>query len=242
MKTNKAIIVGASTGIGHALAREYSRRGHTLGLTARRFDLLEQLQQELVTPVHIIQMDVSKTHEAQELLRKLINDMNGVDLIILNAGVGIPNPKLLWNNEEQTIAVNVMGFAALANVAYHFFEEQGYGHLVGVSSIAAYRGFRHNPAYPASKAFMANYLEGLQHKAARRGLPITVTDVKPGYVDTPMVQHNKRMFWVATPEKAARQMADGIERHKHHLYITRRWRFAAWLFRLLPDFLYWKLV
>ncbi len=132
------------------------------------------------------------------------------------------------------------GFAALVNVAMRHFMEKGSGHLVGISSIAALRGGRESPAYNASKAFDSNYLEGLQQKVRKSGLPITITDIKPGFVNTAMAKGDG-IFWAAEPEKAARQIFRTIKRRKRHAYITRRWVLIAWLIKLLPGFIYERL-
>jgi short-subunit dehydrogenase len=102
--------------------------------------------------------------------------------------------------ENEAIKTNVTGFAALVNVAMHHFTEKGSGHLVGISSIAALRGGRKSPAYNASKAFESNYLEGLRQKVRKSGLPITITDIRAGFVNTAMAKGDG-IFWAAEPEK-----------------------------------------
>jgi short-subunit dehydrogenase len=235
-----AIVVGASSGIGRELARVLAANGYSVGLAARRVDLLRELAKELSTPSRIQEMDVADTQNAMAGLERLIDEMGDVDLFVLNAGVGFPNWDLDWQPERETIAVNVTGFAATANVAVRHLMKRGRGHLVGISSIAALAGHGESPAYPASKAFMSNYMSGLRHKFARQGSPITVTDVLPGFVDTAMLKADDP-FWVATPEKAARQIYSAIVGRKKRVYITRRWRMVAWLIRLLPDWIAHKL-
>jgi short-subunit dehydrogenase len=233
----KAIIVGASSGIGAALARVLAGNGYTVGLLARRTDLLAKLCSELGEGAVWQACDVRQPGEAQAILKTMIDEMGGVDLVVLSAGIGFINPRLEWEREAETIEVNVTGFAALANVAVKHFIERGRGHLVGISSIAALGGSSGAPAYFASKAFVSNYLEGLSIKVARlANAAITVTDIKPGFVDTAMAQGAK--FWVASPERAAEQIFGVIRRRGRHAYVTRRWRLMAWLIRILPWFLY----
>ena len=232
----KAIVVGASSGIGRALAVELARNGYAVGLMSRRTALLEQLQAELGPTARVQTGDVSQPDTAMPALEKLIQEMGGVDLVVLNAGTGHVNPDLKWEMEQETIAVNSLGFAALATVAFNYFTKQGRGHLVGISSVAALLANSRAPAYSASKAFASNYLAGLRCRALRAGLPIVVTDIKPGFVDTAMGQSPGR-FWVASPEKAAAQIMDAIRRRAAHAYITRRWRLIAWLFKTLPEFI-----
>jgi short-subunit dehydrogenase len=128
----------------------------------------------------------------------------------------------------------------MVNVAVAHLEKRGSGHLVGISSLAALRGNRVAPAYAASKAFVSNYLQGVRYRFKKFKLPIVVTDVQPGFVDTRMAKGN-RLFWVASPQTAARQIAAAIRGRKQRVYITRRWRLIAWLLKVLPDAVYSKL-
>jgi len=125
----------------------------------------------------------------------------------------------------------------MANVATKHFLEQRAGHLVGISSIAALRGSGGAPAYNASKAFVSNYLEGLRQKFFHLKLPIVVTNVKPGFVDTAMAQ-GEGLFWVAPPEKAARQIYKIIKARRTHAYVTKRWRLIGLLLKLMPNYIY----
>jgi short-subunit dehydrogenase len=153
---------------------------------------------------------------------------------VISAGTGFLNPNLSWELEKQTIDVNVSGFTALADAAMQYFMQSGRGHLVGISSLAALRGNRLAPAYNASKAFMSIYLQGLRYKVAGLGLPITITDIQPGFVDTAMAQ-SPSLFWVASTEKAANQIYTAIHRKRKQATITKRWRLFAWILKLAPD-------
>ncbi len=202
--------------------------------------LLEELCDETDGVVAIEAADVSDPEIAKNALTRLIERMGGVDLVVISAGTGRVNPDLDWALEHDAIRTNVVGFAALADVAIKYFMERGSGHLVGITSIAALRGGRHAPAYNASKAFQANYLEGLRQKVKKAGLPIAVTDIKPGFVKTAMAQ-GEFVFWAADADKAAMQIYRAILRKKAGAYVTRRWRSIAWIMKLLPGCLYEKL-
>lgn len=236
----KAIIIGASSGIGRELAEVLSRNGYAVGLTGRRVELLTALQSELATESYVKTMDISQTDEAIARLTELIGEMNGVDLIVISAGVGFINSEFEWKKEKTTLETNVLGFAAMANVAVKHFIERRAGHLVGISSIAALRGAADAPAYNASKAFVSNYLEGLRKKCFKLKLPIVVTDIKPGFVDTAMAQ-GENLFWVAPPEKAAEQIYNAIKSRRTHAYITKRWRAVALLLKSMPSCIYNKM-
>jgi len=236
----KAIVVGASSGIGKALAIVLAKHGYEVGLMARRTELLENVKNEILTKSYVGQIDLSKVPDAIEKLRKMIQMMQGVDLIVLNSGIRFLNPELDWSKEEQTVTVNVYGFCALAGEVYKYFRKQGGGHLVGISSVAALRGHAIAPAYNASKAFMSNYLEGLRKKAFEENAPIIITDIKPGFVDTAMIKKDDKL-WVATPQQAAEQIYSAIQKRKKHAYITHRWRLIGWLLKLMPNWLYQRI-
>ena len=239
MEQKKAIIMGASSGMGKELAKILSGNDYIVGLAARRTDLLDELQKGLPNKSLIKQIDLSKPEDAEIKFKEMIGEMGGVDLIVISAGYGDLNSKLKWSIEKATIDVNVTGFALIAGIALQHFLDRGFGHLVGISSIAALRGQRSAPAYSASKAFVCNYLEGLRRIASKSKKPIFVTDVQPGFVKTPMSRGNN-LFWISTAEKAASQIYDAIVKKKKHAYITKRWRIVAWLLKIVPDWIYNK--
>jgi short-subunit dehydrogenase len=251
----RVIIVGATSGMGCELAKTFSSHGYEVGIAGRRADLLEKLSLELPTRTYAAVIDVRNTESAIQSLEKLIADMGDVDIIVVSAGTGHVNPSLDWLRERDTVDTNVSGFVATAGVAMRYFVQRGSGHLVGISSVACIKGDCVAPAYNASKAFISNYLEGLNKKAARQRVAITVTDIRPGFVDTQMLKtyaedvDNKAaeekgpakgnsLFWVASPQKAAGQIYEAIQRKKKRAYITRRWIIAAWLLRVMPDWIY----
>jgi short-subunit dehydrogenase len=236
----KAVIVGASSGIGEELARVMAADGWELGIAARRAERLSALADSLEGTVEIATLDVSVPEEAMKTLALLLEKLDPVDVVVVNAGIGIPNYKLKWEPEASTIEVNVTGFAAMTNTAVHYFEKLGRGHLVGISSVAALRGGYGAPAYAASKAFVSNYMEGVRVQAFKRKLNLTVTDVRPGYVHTPMTEGQKGMFWVADAKLAARQIYGAIKRRRKRVYVTRRWSLVAAVMRMVPDSLYRK--
>jgi len=236
----KALIIGASSGIGKELAIILAQHGYEVGLMARRVEKLEALHKQISTKTYIGYLDIASSVAAIERIQEIINRMGGLDLMILNAGVGFLNPELDSAKEIETINVNVQGFCVLAGWSYKYFASRGCGHIVGISSIGALRGNHLAPSYNASKAFMSNYLEGLRKKAFREKIPITVTDIKPGFVDTDMAKGEGK-FWVASPKKAAEQIYTVIKAKKKRAYITHRWFLIGWLLKLMPDWLYFKI-
>lgn len=226
-----AIIIGASSGIGEALARRLAAEGWTLGLMARRMERLDALAAALDAVAALIDLDDAAA--ARQALAALLDRLGGAELVVLSAGTGHRNPTLDWAPERETIAVNALGFAAVAQVAMAHFLARGGGHLVGISSVAKLRGSGEAPAYAASKAFVSTYLDGLRDLAKRRGVPVAVTEIAPGFVDTAMMKAD-RPFWVATPARAAAQIHTAIRRRARHAYVTRRWALIGFLLRRLP--------
>jgi short-subunit dehydrogenase len=213
-----------------------SRDGWALGLAGRNTEALESLKAELGGEAHVARLDVTDTASVPAALDALKQSLGEVDCLVVSSGIGTYNRKLEWELEQRTIATNVDGFAACANWgARHFFERKG-GHLVGLSSVASLRGSGAVPAYNASKAFMSNYMEGLRFNLFKFG--VTVTDVRPGYVDTPMTEGQQGMFWVVDADTAARQIYRAILRKRAVAYVPRRWAIVAALIRLVPRSMY----
>ena len=243
----KAIVIGASSGIGKAIAKELAQHHYLVGITARRLDLLLELKKEFPKNIYVQQMDVLEPEQAQNQFFDLIDKLGGLDLVVINAGIWPDiDPKLLpsggsisWTNEKDTINVNVTGFTAIANVAMNYFIQQRFCHLVGISSVDAVRGSASGPAYCASKAFVSTYMEGMRNKCIQLGIPIDITDVRPGYVATYEIPPDA--YWVATPKEAAKQIYEAIVDKKKVAYVTKRWQLIAWLLQIVPDYIYNKM-
>lgn len=235
-----AIIIGATSGIGEALAEQLSQAGYTLGLTGRRVEKLNGLKSTSPSPVFIQQMDVSNFNEAEGAFHTLVKQIGHVDLVIINAGINHINKNLKKELEIETIGTNCSGFVTIATTAFNYFKANGGGHLVGMSSIAKHRGNPVGQAYSSSKAFVSNYLEGLHIKAFKEDLKINVTDIRPGFVDTAMAKGDG-IFWCASPQKAAQQIIKAINKQNRYAYITKRRRLIGILLKILPFALYKRL-
>jgi short-subunit dehydrogenase len=233
----RAIIVGASSGIGKELAQILVRDGYRVGITGRRLDLLEELNAQNPESYSISSFDIRETESSVVKLEQLTAELGGLDLLIISSGTGDINPNLDFQIETKTIDTNVTGFTCVADWTFNYFLKQGHGHLVAISSIAGIRGSAEAPAYNASKAYQINYLEGLRQKAAKAKRPIYITDIRPGLVDTAMAK-GEGLFWVMPVEKATRQIYKAITKKKRVATVTRRWRIIALLLRLLPRYIY----
>jgi len=232
----KTIIIGATSGIGREMARLYADAGHLVGATGRRQELLYSLQLEYPNSIITECFDITgpgATAHLESLTRKL----GGLDLLVYSAGWGEIMDSLDWAVDKGTVDVNVNGFLEAVHYAWRIFVEQGHGQLVTLSSIASIRGNRHSPAYSAAKAFQSVYFEGLSLKARHMGIPLFLTDVQPGFVDTKMAKGPGR-FWVAPPEKAARQIIKAIDRRRWRVYVTHRWWIIAKIAKWIPSWLY----
>lgn len=226
------VIFGATSGIGKELAKMYVAAGHQVLITGRRIEKLQKIQQSNPKQYYIKQHDVTDIPSTDLVFKELKEELETIDLIIYSSGIGESNYELDWDIEKASLDTNVMGAVKVFGLAFNLFREQGYGHLVSISSIAAIRGNSYAPAYFASKAFQKNYLESLWLKGKRSKAAIAVTDIIPGFVDTAIIQGDT--FWMASTEKASRQIYQAIQKKKKRAYITKRWRLIAILLRILP--------
>jgi short-subunit dehydrogenase len=233
----KAIIIGATSGIGKELAKILIQNNYYVGITGRRSSLLADLKNENPDKYFVSTFDISDVANIPKHLEALVENLGGLDLLIISSGTGDINDALNFEIEHTTINTNVSGFTAVACWAFNYFLNRKSGHLVGISSIAGIRGSRFAPAYNASKAYQINYLEGLRQKTTRLNLPITVSDIRPGFVDTNMAKGENK-FWVAPARKAASQIYDVVNNKREIVYVTKRWQIIAKLLTLMPRFLY----
>jgi len=236
MKT--ALIIGASSGIGKELAKLLVADNYKVIITGRREKLLKEIQKTAPEKFIIKVHDVTDLISCDKLFENLKNEFKTLDLIVYSSGVGEANYALDWEKELPTLSTNVLAASKIYGLAYNLFRNQGYGHLVGISSITSIRGNRYTPAYFASKAFQANYLESLYMKGKRSKAKIDVTDIQPGFVNTAMALG--ATFWMASLEKATKQIYIAIKNKKRKAYITKRWRLIAFVLKIVPTKLLYK--
>ncbi len=234
--SKKVIIIGASSGIGRRMAELYAEAGHTIGVTGRRKELLDEIKKQFPQQAEYECFDVTESNNIRHM-DTLVSKLGGMDLLVISAGNGEPSKALSWAIDKMTIDTNVTGFTEIANWAYNYFEKQGHGQLAAISSVAAIRGGSWAPAYNASKAFQSSYLEGLSLKADRMKKNIRFTCIEPGFVDTKMAKSEK-LFWLVPVDKAARQIIRAIEKGRRKVYVSRRWWIIAKIMKWAP---YWLL-
>jgi len=228
----RAIVIGATSGMGRGLARLLANENYNVGITGRRTNLLDELKRENPDRFVSLTFDMTDISAISTYMNELTKALGGLDLLIICSGTGDINEKLDFWIEKKTIDVNVTGFTALCDWAFHYFEQQQHGQLVAITSIAGLIGSRHAPAYNATKSYQIKYLEGLQQKAKKAKLPLSISDIRPGFVDTAMAKGDG-LFWVASIDKAVQQLYRAIKRKRKITYITKRWSIVALLFRLL---------
>jgi short-subunit dehydrogenase len=234
-----AIIIGASSGIGREIALQLAGQGFRLGVAARRTELLEALVRSLGSDRCVAkQLDLSRPETCIEPLDALARELGPIDVVYLVAGTGFPNPELEWAPELATLQVNCTGFAAVAVAALKIFETQKFGHLVGITSVLAIRPSASAPAYGASKTFASYYLTALRYRVQKSGLPIFVTEIRPGPVDTAMLKGVRPPFWILSAAIAAKKTIAAVNRRKRIAYVPRRWGVIAAVVKWIPDYFY----
>lgn len=233
----KAIIIGATSGIGMGLSKLLVAEEFKVGITSRRTELLENLRSENPDSYIIKSFDITDTKSTIEKLEELISELGGLDMLILCSGTGDINEELDFEIERRTINTNVIGFTCIVDWIFHYFENQKFGHLVAISSIGGLRGSSQAPSYNATKAYQINYLEGLRKKTVKQKTEILITDIRPGFVDTPMAK-GEGLFWVMPVEKTVRQIFRAIKKKRKIVFVTKRWRILATILKRLPRLVY----
>lgn len=235
-----ALITGASSGIGHALARWFAGRGTRVYAAARRLAPLQALAADSsnVTPVELDIRDASRVRQALREIDDSCGD-GGLELVIANAAVAIETPAraLRFEDVDEMVNTNVRGTAATLSALLDRMVARGSGHLVGISSLAALRGTPRAGAYCGTKAFITRLLESF--RVDLRGTGVLVTAIHPGFVRTPgTAQNTFEMPFILEPDDAAARIGLAIERGARELSFP--WQAAAIgsIARALPDWLW----
>ena len=237
--SKKIIIIGATSGIGREVAKLYIAQGWQVGIAGRRAEELESLRKEAPQQVHTEIIDVTQ-EDAPARLQALISKVGGMDIYLHSSGIGKQNPTLTPDIELNTAATNVEGFIRLITEAYHYFERQGNGHIAAISSIAGTKGLGIAPAYSATKCFQNTYLDALDQLAHMNGLNITFTDIRPGFVATPLLKDDSYPLLMKAPD-VAKQIVNGIARKKRTLIIDWKYCILVFFWRLIPRCIWLRL-
>ncbi len=239
----RGIIIGASGGIGSALARRLAKEEFSLALVGRRMDQLRSLADEIndlfesafaATYLH----DLTDYDSVPSLLRKIVAELGGLDLIIYVAGVNHPPGLDVYRfaGDREMIEVNLIGAVAWLDEVAAMFQSAGSGSIVGISSVAGDRGRVGNPGYNASKAGLSTYLEALRNRLTRHG--VHVLTVKPGFVRTEMLKAAPKVMFPISPEKAADDIWKAIRRRKQQIYTPALWAGIMFVVRNIPSVIF----
>ena len=235
----RIVIIGATSGIGYEVAKIYRQLGWRVGVAGRRIERLEAFKEQDPEQTEIQQLDVTEV-DAVEKFHLLIDKLGGMDLFLLSTGIGSQNRALNTDIELATVNTNAIGFTRMVTAAYHYFKEQGAGHLAVISSIAGTKGLGASPAYSATKRFQNHYLECLSQQARMRHLPIAITDIRPGFVKTDLIAGSSYPLQLK-PEDVAKHIVSAIENGKEVKVIDWRYDILVFLWRLIPRWLWTRL-
>jgi short-subunit dehydrogenase len=239
--TRTALVTGASSGIGAALARRLAREGIEVVLAARRETTLHELATKILSEggkARVLALDVCDPEQTSTKIQAIDDEIGGLDLVVANAGVGQSRwaGKLDWQACSSVIDVNVRGAVATLVAVLPRMVERGRGRLVGISSVAQYRGLPRNAAYSASKAFLSIFLESLRVDLRHTG--VSVTDVRPGFVDTPMTAGLPRKPFEIDADAAATLIVDAVARRRRVLVFPLPMRMLAPVLTVMPSMIY----
>ena len=236
----KVIIIGATSGIGREVALIYIAQGWKVGVAGRREAELEALCAAYPEQVSAQALDVTK-EDAPQKLQALIEQVGGMDVFLLSSGIGKQNPTLETGLELATAATNVEGFIRMTNAAFHYFEQQGHGHLAVISSIAGTKGLGAAPAYSATKGFQNIYMDALDQLARMKKLNIRFTDIRPGFVATPLLNNQKKYPMLMETPIVALDIVSAIEKKKRVAIIDWKFRLLVGFWRLIPKWIWLRL-
>ncbi len=236
----KVIIIGATSGIGREVALIYIAQGWKVGVAGRREAELEALRSAYPEQVSAQALDVTK-EDAPQKLQALIEQVGGMDVFLLSSGIGKQNPTLETGLELATAATNVEGFIRMTNAAFHYFEQQGHGHLAVISSIAGTKGLGAAPAYSATKGFQNIYMDALDQLARMKKLNIRFTDIRPGFVATPLLNNQKKYPMLMDAPIVALDIVSAIEKKKRVAIIDWKFRLLVGFWRLIPKWIWLRL-
>jgi short-subunit dehydrogenase len=234
------MITGASSGIGKALAFELAKKGYSLALTARSENLLEEIRNEIVSvhnpPIVVVRpLDVTDYDDVFKAVNEMAHELGGLDIVFANAGIGLGERVGRGDFEKAraTIEVNLIGAIATVDAAAAYFLKKGKGHIVGTSSVAAFRGMPRNSAYSASKAGFSVYLETVRVELLKKNIHVTV--LYPGYIDTPLNSMLKRRPFLISAEKGATIIAHLIgKKVKSSTVPVFPWNIVGRVMKILP--------
>lgn len=235
----KAIIIGATSGIGQEVAKLLIQQGWHIGIAGRREEALQELQTIAPGQIEIQKLDVTK-EEASVHLQTLINKLGGMDLFLLSSGIGYQNRNLEPEIELNTARTNVEGFIRMVTTAFNYFKERKGGHIAVISSIAGTKGLGVAPAYSATKRFQNTYIDALAQLAGMQHLNIHFTDIRPGFVATDLLKNGKYPLLMQA-DQVAQHIIKALNRKKRVIIIDGRYRILVFFWQMIPRWIWERL-
>ena len=225
----RAIVVGASSGIGLEVAKLLIKEGWTVGVAARRVELLQGIGAAACERIDVT---------VNEALHRLVRNTGGMDLFFYASGIGKQNRELKEDIELATLQTNGVGFTRMIGEAYRYFASNGRGHIAAITSIAGTKGLGPAPSYSATKAMQNVYLQALEQQALSRGLNIHFTDIRPGFVDTTLLNGDFHYPMMLKPGEVAKEIVYAINHKKHIHIIDWKYRVLTAFWRRIPRWLW----
>ena len=236
----RIVIVGATSGIGLEVARLCIRAGWRVGAAGRRQEALDALRAEAPGQVETEALDVNRD-DAPEHLARLIERLGGMDTYLHTSGIGKRNVELQPDIEIDTLRTNGEGFVRMVTAAFGYFRAHGGGHLAVISSIAGTRGLRSAPAYSATKRMQNTYIDALAQLSRMEGYGIRFTDIRPGFVATPLLAGDGHYPMLMRTEKVAVRIMHILRRPRRRVVIDRRYAVLVFFWRLIPQWIWERL-
>lgn len=236
----KIVIIGASSGMGLRVAQDFARMGWRVGVAARREEQLKELKAQYPDRVEYMAIDVAAP-DAVDRFYKLIELIDGMDYLLYSAGCGWRDPDLEPGRTDQTIAVNVSGFTRIVNAAYKYYKNtanRSRGHIAAITSVAGTKGMGISAAYSASKRYQWTYLQALDQLAHQQRVDVAITDIRPGFVDTPLLNGKNDYPMEMSIDYVAPRLEKALLRSKRVAVIDARWAVVTALWRMIPDCLW----
>lgn len=235
----RAVIVGATSGIGYEVAKELMRQGWKIGVAGRRTSALDAFKSTAPDKIETQVLDVTQP-DAVDKLHALIEKLGGMDLFLLSSGIGYQNRDLNPEVELNTTLTNVEGFTRMVTGAFHYFKQQGGGHLAVISSVAGTKGLGVAPAYSATKRYQNTYIDALAQLSRMQKLSISFTDIRPGFVATDLLKNGNYPLLMQA-DKVGASIVRALNRKKRIAIIDGRYALLVFFWRLIPRWLWERL-
>ena len=236
----RIIVIGASSGMGRRIAEDFARAGWRVGIAARNEDRLREVKDIFPERITYTAIDVT-AQDAVKKFEDLIEEIGGMDILLYAAGTGWYNPDLNIGKDEATLGVNVIGFTRIVNAAYRYFKATANvsrGRIAAITSVAGVKGLGVSAAYSASKRYQWTYLQALDQLAHSQHVNVSITDIRPGFVDTPFLQGNHNYPMLMSVDYVAPRIEKAILERRRVATIDSRWGVVSALWKSIPNCLW----